>query len=627
MMPSSSVDLSRPKRRAATDASRLKQDAAEAPAKKQKVAPISISAEPQHAAMFDPMVLSVFASDYVEAAHAAQEAAVPMAPPNKPNKPGRAMKQSKKAFRCPGGDGCGKSAGECVKGYTTEGALAQHQQPVEEVPAPNESGRYQCKEPGCEDLSCSTPANYRVHARRHLYPPILFKCSEEECGKSFMTPRWLDEHRLWHMQPDSFKCSEEECGKSFKTRASLDEHRLWHSQPDLFKCSEEECGKSFSTRQYVEEHGAGHRGEYECDDCAHPCFMSKLGLSLHSQFCGEETSGHCCEWPGGCKVTFLVPGIKNPTLNGMRLCALHSRTQYRDADQEWPGAANSHYCTACTTAGRPPKYASFYGVPNEEGVALPNQLCAPCAVKAGTKSSWCAGASHECDDVLHVLIAQMQQQEGRGTWVLCEHVHFEPGQDPDGAELRPFRERPLISVDGIIRDSADGGEIVALIQHQGNRYHGFPPQHPEHETFVVNHTYGPVKYNHTMERTAQYRCNQLHDGATAIPDNVVVIETWGNDYTDYKRALKTNPSAQLKFLEYTRRPGELDEVLAEMQVDASGAPTTDSSGHGHTTREERENLELPPGCALCRETRLAKRAAASTATSTSTATTSTATDA
>ena len=355
--------------------------------------------------------------------------------------------------------------------------------------------------------------------------------------------------------------------------------------------------------------------------------MSKLGLSLHSQFCGEETSGHCCEWPGGCKVTFLVPGIKNPTLNGMRLCALHSRTQYRDADQEWPGAANSHYCTACTTAGRPPKYASFYGVPNEEGVALPNQLCAPCAVKAGTKSSWCAGASHECDDVLHVLIAQMQQQEGRGTWVLCEHVHFEPGQDPDGAELRPFRERPLISVDGIIRDSADGGEIVALIQHQGNRYHGFPPQHPEHETFVVNHTYGPVKYNHTMERTAQYRCNQLHDGATAIPDNVVVIETWGNDYTDYKRALKTNPSAQLKFLEYTRRPGELDEVLAEMQVDASGAPTTDSSGHGHTTREERENLELPPGCALCRETRLAKRAAASTATSTSTATTSTATDA
>ena len=597
MMPSSSVDLSRPKRRAATDASRLKQDAAEAPAKKQKVAPISISAEPQHAAMFDPMVLSVFASDYVEAAHAAQEAAVPMAPPNKPNKPGRAMKQSKKAFRCPGGDGCGKSAGECVKGYTTEGALAQHQQPVEEVPAPNESGRYQCKEPGCEDLSCSTPANYRVHARRHLYPPILFKCSEEECGKSFMTPRWLDEHRLWHMQPDSFKCSEEE------------------------------CGKSFSTRQYVEEHGAGHRGEYECDDCAHPCFMSKLGLSLHSQFCGEETSGHCCEWPGGCKVTFLVPGIKNPTLNGMRLCALHSRTQYRDADQEWPGAANSHYCTACTTAGRPPKYASFYGVPNEEGVALPNQLCAPCAVKAGTKSSWCAGASHECDDVLHVLIAQMQQQEGRGTWVLCEHVHFEPGQDPDGAELRPFRERPLISVDGIIRDSADGGEIVALIQHQGNRYHGFPPQHPEHETFVVNHTYGPVKYNHTMERTAQYRCNQLHDGATAIPDNVVVIETWGNDYTDYKRALKTNPSAQLKFLEYTRRPGELDEVLAEMQVDASGAPTTDSSGHGHTTREERENLELPPGCALCRETRLAKRAAASTATSTSTATTSTATDA
>ena len=627
MMPSSSVDLSRPKRRAATDASRLKQDAAEAPAKKQKVAPISISAEPQHAAMFDPMVLSVFASDYVEAAHAAQEAAVPMAPPNKPNKPGRAMKQSKKAFRCPGGDGCGKSAGECVKGYTTEGALAQHQQPVEEVPAPNESGRYQCKEPGCEDLSCSTPANYRVHARRHLYPPILFKCSEEECGKSFMTPRWLDEHRLWHMQPDSFKCSEEECGKSFKTRAQLDEHRLWHSQPELFKCSEEECGKSFSTRQYVEEHGAGHRGEYECDDCAHPCFMSKLGLSLHSQFCGEETSGHCCEWPGGCKVTFLVPGIKNPTLNGMRLCALHSRTQYRDADQEWPGAANSHYCTACTTAGRPPKYASFYGVPNEEGVALPNQLCAPCAVKAGTKSSWCAGASHECDDVLHVLIAQMQQQEGRGTWVLCEHVHFEPGQDPDGAELRPFRERPLISVDGIIRDSADGGEIVALIQHQGNRYHGFPPQHPEHETFVVNHTYGPVKYNHTMERTAQYRCNQLHDGATAIPDNVVVIETWGNDYTDYKRALKTNPSAQLKFLEYTRRPGELDEVLAEMQVDASGAPTTDSSGHGHTTREERENLELPPGCALCRETRLAKRAAASTATSTSTATTSTATDA
>ena len=214
------------------------------------------------------------------------------------------------------------------------------------------------------------------------------------------------------------------------------------------------------------------------------------------------------------------------------------------------------------------------------------------------------------DNALHVLEVRLQQQKGRETWVLAEHVHFEPGKDPEGHELRPFRDRPRIGVDAVFRDSADGDKIVALHQHHGNRFHGFPPHHPEHETFVCGHTWGPVAYNHTMERTADYRCKLLHDGATAISDDII-IETWGYDL--YKRTVKTDPAAQLKYIEYTRRPcgrrsARRDAGRRERRADGLG--------QAGTPRAEREDLKLPPGCALPR--RVSARAAASTATSATT---------
>ena len=624
---SSGVVLSRPKRRAVTDASRtawLKQEDSEdeRAAKRPKVAPKPMSAvivdvvdaEPE-AELGDLTMLSLFGN------HAALE----VRPPIKQNKPNGPGKNTERPFRCAGGAGCGKPAGECQSGYTAQSGLVKHQQPVTDVPKKNAAGRYPCKEAGCQNKSYSTVDLWRNHTRTHLYGD--WRCEEDGCGKSFADPKNFEEHKLWHAL-GGFKCKEEGCGKSFSRSENLEEHKLWHALGG-FKCEEEGCGKSFSGPWYLEEHHAGHRGEFACDNCTHPNFMSKFGYNQHVQFCGEATSGHSCEWPD-CLVTFLNSRVKNPTLDGKRLCGLHSRQQYRDADEDWPGLPSAYYCTECTAAGMPPTLASFYGAPDAEGNSLPNQLCAPCAVKAGTKSSWASGASHECDDVVHVVEALLQQQEGRQTWVLAEHVHFQVGQDPVGRELRPFRDRPLIGVDAVFRDSADGGKIVALHQHQGNRYHGHPPHHPEHKTFVCGHTFGPVAYNRTMERNAEYRCKPLHDRATAISDDIVVIETWGHHYAEYKRALKTDPAAQLEYIVYARRPGELDDVRAEMQVDASGAPTTDSSGCGHTTRAERELIGLPPGCVLCRETRLAQRAAAastatSAATSTSTATSSTAT--
>ena len=58
------------------------------------------------------------------------------------------------------------------------------------------------------------------------------------------------------------------------------------------------------------------------------------------------------------------------------------------------------------------------------------------AVEAGTKSSHRAGASHAACEALHVLA----KQEGL---VVLRHVHFEVGEEPEGARARrqPPRSR------------------------------------------------------------------------------------------------------------------------------------------------------------------------------------------
>ena len=64
------------------------------------------------------------------------------------------------------------------------------------------------------------------------------------------------------------------------------------------------------------------------------------------------------------------------------------------------------------------------------------RLCSKHAVEAGTKSSHKAGASTAACEALHVLAKQEDL-------VVLRHVHFAPGEEPEGARARrqPPRSR------------------------------------------------------------------------------------------------------------------------------------------------------------------------------------------
>ena len=204
-----------------------------------------------------------------------------------------------------------------------------------------------------------------------------------------------------------------------------------------------------------------------------------------------------CQW-AGCPTTLSRVSCGHPSVSTppRLLCALHSRLEHLHANKPWPGRAGEHYCTECEE-NEQCTVAGFDGPPDADGFSLQNKLCAVHAREAGTKCSLRAGASHAACDAYHALETVLTRifpdlAGGHG-----EHVHFSPGEDPTGHELKPFANA-RIGVDGTFRDIH--GSILAFYQYHGNYYHGFPPGHPKHLTFGVGHCWGPRLYNKTMAR-------------------------------------------------------------------------------------------------------------------------------
>ena len=111
------------------------------------------------------------------------------------------------------------------------------------------------------------------------------------------------------------------------------------------------------------------------------------------------------------------------------------RSEYLGANVPWPGNSSHCYCVVCDREGEL-VCAGFDGPPDAAGRSAPHQLCSKHAVEAGTKSSHKAGASHAACEALHVLAKQEDL-------VVLRHVHFAPGEEPEGARARrqPPRSR------------------------------------------------------------------------------------------------------------------------------------------------------------------------------------------
>ena len=155
-------------------------------------------------------------------------------------------------------------------------------------------------------------------------------------------------------------------------------------------------------------------------------------------------------------------------------------------------------CGVCASKPAPKVVRASY--PDEHGNK--NSLCGPCARAAGSwtsqnpcpnhpmvqanypdqngkQNSLCAGCAYEAGTLAKPrpmssrIACEFFDRYSRLTGKAIEHVHFEAGQDPVGREtLVPgTRYRP---------DGRDPCAPTILYEFLGNRWHGYPPSHPDH---------------------------------------------------------------------------------------------------------------------------------------------------
>lgn len=100
--------------------------------------------------------------------------------------------------------------------------------------------------------------------------------------------------------------------------------------------------------------------------------------------------------------------------------------------------------------------------------------------------------------------------------IKLEHIHF----NDDGSCVG---EEPSNLVPG--RNFKPDGYHLAtktVYEFHGNYYHGYPPDHPKHETLGVSGRPGPELYQSTMDRMKLFK-----------DEGYTVQYAWGHEYSEY----------------------------------------------------------------------------------------------
>ncbi|KAG2624045.1 zinc finger transcription factor YY1-like [Panicum virgatum] len=86
---------------------------------------------------------------------------------------------------------------------------------------------------------------------------ILFLCSYENCGKTFVDVSALRKHAHVHNEKQ-YICNEPNCGKKFVDSSKLKRHYLTHTGQKDFVCPHPGCGKAFSLDFNLRSHLKTH---------------------------------------------------------------------------------------------------------------------------------------------------------------------------------------------------------------------------------------------------------------------------------------------------------------------------------------------------------------------------------
>ncbi|KAK6156997.1 hypothetical protein DH2020_011245 [Rehmannia glutinosa] len=93
---------------------------------------------------------------------------------------------------------------------------------------------------------------------------VLFLCSYEGCGKTFIDVGALRKHSHIHGERQ-YVCHYENCGKAFSLDFNLKSHMKTHSQENYHVCPYPECGKRYAHEYKLKNHIASHHEKNEND--------------------------------------------------------------------------------------------------------------------------------------------------------------------------------------------------------------------------------------------------------------------------------------------------------------------------------------------------------------------------
>uniref|UniRef100_J3M375 C2H2-type domain-containing protein n=1 Tax=Oryza brachyantha TaxID=4533 RepID=J3M375_ORYBR len=99
-------------------------------------------------------------------------------------------------------------------------------------------------------------AALRKHA--HVHNERQYICQEPGCGKKFVDSSKLKRHHLIHTGQKDFICPHPGCGKAFSLDFNLRSHLKTHALENYHVCPFPACGKRFTSDSKLKSHVKGH---------------------------------------------------------------------------------------------------------------------------------------------------------------------------------------------------------------------------------------------------------------------------------------------------------------------------------------------------------------------------------
>ncbi|KAG8059006.1 hypothetical protein GUJ93_ZPchr0002g24875 [Zizania palustris] len=122
---------------------------------------------------------------------------------------------------------------------------------------------------------------------------VLFLCSYESCGKTFVDAGALRKHAHVHGERQ-YVCHYEGCGKKFMDSSKLKRHFLIHTGEKNFVCPHEGCGKAFSLdfnlKAHMKTHSVDNYHVCKYPECARR-FAQESKLRAHIKQQHEKNPG------------------------------------------------------------------------------------------------------------------------------------------------------------------------------------------------------------------------------------------------------------------------------------------------------------------------------------------------